>query len=259
MAVTGSGKIALWEGGSLWLVTASRETTETGAHSHHAIQITFQLDGLIEIESNGENVSGPVVAVASDTSHLLRASGAAAALLFIEPESIAGRSLAQGLFRQNTVVSLKGERAISYIDELKRCIDDPDNQSDLVKLGQKIVADFAAATVPAKPDHRVRAMIDYARDRLEDRVTLPDAAAHINLSDSRARHLFAAHTGLPFKTYILWLRMERAVQLYAAGSSLTEAAHQAGFADSAHFSRTFRRTFGLAASALRLEAIASPD
>jgi AraC family transcriptional regulator len=48
------------------------------------------------------------------------------------------------------------------------------------------------------------------------------------------------------------LRIERAVQLYAGGRSLTEAAHQAGFADSAHFSRTFRRTFGLPAAALRL-------
>ena len=45
---------------------------------------------------------------------------------------------------------------------------------------------------------------------------------------------------------------ERAVALYAAGSSLTQAAHEAGFADSAHLSRTFRRTFGLPAAGLRL-------
>lgn len=32
------------------------------------------------------------------------------------------------------------------------------------------------------------------------------------------------------------------------GSSLTEAAHVAGFADSAHLSRTFRSMFGIAPS-----------
>ena len=36
--------------------------------------------------------------------------------------------------------------------------------------------------------------------------------------------------------------------------SLPEAAHAAGFADSAHFSRTFLRMFGLPAAALELVA-----
>ncbi|QGN56315.1 helix-turn-helix domain-containing protein [Novosphingobium sp. Gsoil 351] len=95
-------------------------------------------------------------------------------------------------------------------------------------------------------------MIDYARNHLDGSITLPTAARLAQLSDDRARHLFVKHTGLPFKTFVLWLRLERAVAKYAGGSSLTEAAHDAGFADSAHLSRTFRRTFGLPAAALRL-------
>jgi AraC family transcriptional regulator len=63
-------------------------------------------------------------------------------------------------------------------------------------------------------------------------------------------HLFVEQTGLPFRTYLLWLRLTKAVESMAAGASLTEAAHEAGFADSAHFSRTFRRMFGVAAAAL---------
>lgn len=50
----------------------------------------------------------------------------------------------------------------------------------------------------------------------------------------------------------LWLRLQRAVELFAAGTPLTEAAHAAGFADSAHLSRTFRRMFGIAAATLRV-------
>ena len=41
------------------------------------------------------------------------------------------------------------------------------------------------------------------------------------------------------------------VRVVAGGASLTAAAHEAGFADSAHFSRTFRRMFGVAAAALK--------
>jgi AraC-like DNA-binding protein len=44
----------------------------------------------------------------------------------------------------------------------------------------------------------------------------------------------------------------RAVDRMAAGDSLTAAAHHAGFSDSAHFSRTFHRMFGLPAAWLEL-------
>ncbi len=122
----------------------------------------------------------------------------------------------------------------------------------MIRLGRKILGSLPAADDDALPDPRALAMIDYARTHLDDGVTLPAAAADVGLSASRARHLFVAHTGLPFKAYMRWLRLAQAVSLYATGRSLTEAAHDAGFADSAHFSRTFKRTFGLPAATLRL-------
>ena len=79
-----------------------------------------------------------------------------------------------------------------------------------------------------------------------------DGAALVGLSPGRTRHLFVQQTGLPFRTYLLWLRLNRAVELYAGGASLTEAAHAAGFSDSAHLSRTFHRMFGIAAASLRV-------
>ena len=59
-------------------------------------------------------------------------------------------------------------------------------------------------------------------------------------------------TGLPFRTYVLWLRVVRAVDAHTKGASLTEAAQEAGFADSAHLSRTFKRMFGLPAASLEM-------
>jgi AraC-like DNA-binding protein len=63
---------------------------------------------------------------------------------------------------------------------------------------------------------------------------------------------------LAFGTYLLWLRLVKAVQAYSDGGSLTETAHTAGFSDSAHVSRIFRRTFGLPATTVtRAQTVAN--
>ena len=101
------------------------------------------------------------------------------------------------------------------------------------------------------PDERIQRIIDYASHNLEEQLSLEQASRGIHLSPSRLRHLFVEQTGLAFKTYLLWLRLVKAVETYSdEGCSLTEAAHLAGFSDSAHFSRVFRRTFGLPATTL---------
>jgi AraC-like DNA-binding protein len=79
---------------------------------------------------------------------------------------------------------------------------------------------------------------------------LQDAAALACLSPSRFRARFDAEVGLPFRRYRLWRRMAAVMRTIAAGGSLTEAAHAAGFSSSAHLSSTFRRMFGLTASDL---------
>ncbi|MEM1416087.1 MAG: AraC family transcriptional regulator [Myxococcota bacterium] len=102
---------------------------------------------------------------------------------------------------------------------------------------------------PAPPAHVARTVRALEQDpgrfpRVEA------AAAHAGLSASRFQHVFRAATGMPFRRYRLWRRMALAVATIARGRTLTEAAHDAGFAGSAHFSAAFRDMFGLPPSAL---------
>ncbi|MDB5673863.1 MAG: hypothetical protein JWM65_845 [Sphingomonas bacterium] len=241
----------VWEGASLWMLASEHDAADVQPHAHHAIQITFGLEGVFELCADGICLSGPIAAIDSDTRHTFRGSGAVA-FLFVAPESAAGIALAATFFRQGPLAPLTGRAVKDALEALRHSFQSEPGAEALRDLGRKIVAALAIGAGAVRPDRRVLGMIGYAAGNLEDRITLPAAADHIHLSPSRARHLFVAHTGLPFKAYVLWLRLERAVQLYADGASLTEAAHQAGFADSAHLSRTFRRTFGLPAAALRL-------
>jgi AraC-like DNA-binding protein len=130
----------------------------------------------------------------------------------------------------------------------------PDRSDEsLIEVGRALLAQLAPGSErDERPEARVRKMSAWAAERLDTPLSLVDVAAHVGLSSGRARHLFVEQTGLPFRTYLLWLRLMRAVELHSAGSSLTDAAHGAGFSDSSHFSRTFRRMFGIVADSLRV-------
>jgi AraC-like DNA-binding protein len=60
--------------------------------------------------------------------------------------------------------------------------------------------------------------------------------------------VFTRQVGAPFRRYRAWNRMRMAISQVVEGANLTEAAHAAGFSDSAHFSHDYRRTFGAAPS-----------
>jgi AraC-like DNA-binding protein len=254
MRIAGRGEIEIWDGASLWLLEAAGESAGTDRHSHHAIQITLCLNGSFELRSGNEREIGPAVAVAADADHIFGATGRAA-FLFVEPESAAGIAIAGSLFRDNRLAIIPEHKITHHIETLNRRFDSTaDQEPKLADLGRTMVAELAGGGSPPALDRRVLAMMAYANANLDNAVTLSDAVADIGLSPSRLRHLFAEQTGLPFKTYVLWLRIRKAVEAYARGESLTAAAHEAGFADSAHFSRTFRRTFGLPAAALRVNS-----
>jgi AraC-like DNA-binding protein len=58
-------------------------------------------------------------------------------------------------------------------------------------------------------------------------------------------HVFTTSLGIPIRPYLLRLRVQQAAGAIAAGRTVTEAAHVAGFADAPHLTRTFRRVFGI--------------
>jgi AraC-like DNA-binding protein len=70
-------------------------------------------------------------------------------------------------------------------------------------------------------------------------------ARELGLSRSALARRFVRATGMNPRAYRLWSRLKRGLRHVASGHNLTAAAHAAGFADAAHFTRTFRQHFGL--------------
>lgn len=240
-----------WPGGAAWLVNAlpaPDRAQSTDVHAHHAIQLVVNLGGWFTLSSpDGPPASGDVVAVAADAPHRFRSEGLTA-ILFVEPESRIGRAIDRRLFQGAPIVPAPPPSP-RILQRLVACRED---QCDLEPAARALFADLAADATADPVDARIAHVIAWAGEQLEGPVSLTEAADEIGLSPGRLRHLFVAQTGLPFKTYLLWLRLNRAVACRVAGASLTQAAHEAGFADSAHFSRTFRRMFGVQPATVRL-------
>lgn len=247
MAIRAYGRMVFWEGASLWLFgtkPGEGKFPKTEFHAHHAVQITLAVRGSFTLETRERFIEGRAAAVAPDTEHAFQGDGAVVHL-FVDPDSRDGRDLQTALFA--------GEPLVTLSDIELASLESTRSDKALIDAGRDLLARLTPATNrDSRPELRVRKMSAWAAERLENPVTLEEAAAHVGLSTGRARHLFVEGTGMPFKTYVLWLRLMRAVEMHSAGASLTAAAHGAGFSDSSHLSRTFKRMFGIAADSLRM-------
>jgi AraC-like DNA-binding protein len=81
-------------------------------------------------------------------------------------------------------------------------------------------------------------------------MSLEKAAALVHLSPGRFAHLFKEQLGLPFRRYVLWRKLNRAMLEIGRQSTMADAAHASDFADAAHLTRTFHQMFGLAPSVM---------
>ena len=245
---SGRARLAMGRGVSVWLLDAPEGFGEAGFHAHHAVQLTLCLRGELRLVTRGSAFASSVLGVAADAAHRIEARGLLV-FVFVEPESAMGRSLRRALFGAADLVeipSLAEPAPEGWEAMFARTIPD----EALLAAGRALVAKLVAVPEAPRADPRIDRIIDHAAEHFGPSLGAAAAASGVYLSPSRLRHLFVEQTGLAYKTYLLWLRMNKALEAYSGGLTLTEAAHSAGFADSAHFSRVFKRTFGSPATTL---------
>lgn len=123
----------------------------------------------------------------------------------------------------------------------------PGGAAELERVLAKALEAYAQAPTL---DVRVRQTITRVQEDLTQNRPLPDLAAAVALSSSRLQHLFLAETGVPLRRFRTWTRFRRALERVAVGASFTEAALEAGFASSTHFSHAFKAMFGVSAASV---------
>lgn len=92
---------------------------------------------------------------------------------------------------------------------------------------------------------------EFLQAHLADPVHLHQLAELCDLTPTQFQRHFKATVGMTPYAWFTRLRLEQALKLLKRNVSSTEVAHQVGFYDQAHFSKSFKQTYGLTPSQVR--------
>src|SRR3982750_4779041 len=107
-------------------------------------------------------------------------------------------------------------------------------------------------------DGRITWIVAHMQRHLAEPMSVGELAARVNLSQSRFRALFTAHTGLGPAQYLQWLRLRRArLLLERTFLTVKEVMGLVGYNDPSHFARDFRRQHGAPPTAFRGRGLTS--
>jgi AraC-like DNA-binding protein len=220
---------------------------KAAAHSHHSVQLVMALRGSFRVRGGAgkawERCSA--VWVRPDARHEVDARGTPLLIAFISAESAMGAALSELI--NGEIARVPARRVGRWRAVLGRT---PNESRAEQWLSEFLVEPRRAVAIHPG----VRRVLRQLQDPVAplDDLSLKALARIAGLSPSRFMHAFTQSVGVPVRPYILWLRLQRAACDLKDGISVTNAAHRAGFADSAHLSRTFRRMLGATPSDLAL-------
>ena len=248
--VLGVGDFVAWDGGCMLI---GRAHAATGVHSHYATQLSFGEQAGIRFRPGEKDdwtaYDGAVIA--SRQPHAMDATPVGmSATMLIEQETPPGRAL-EARFGAEGISLVTRDTITETAARLFATWQVHAAGEETVKAAKEALA---AVTGESRSvvvsDERVLRAISFINRSLAGPLTLEAVASEAFLSPTRFRHLFVEQTGTAFRPYVLWRRFLRSWTLIREGAPISTAAHEAGFADAAHLTRTSQRMFGFAPSAL---------
>ena len=230
--------IILWPERALVLSRLGR----VALHAHHASALLLAVDGGFGFRAHGDMSWQRVrrMWISAGCLHELDCGRTAVATLFLAP----GRLDHDAFCRRHEISPLAPYDGLAGWSHL------PLRELWEGELTQGEIETWLRSLVGDKPSRfcwegRVERVAQRIREQVDLGFTLETLARDARLSPSRLAHLFRVRAGLTPQQLRLWYRMHAVGKEVARGRLLTAAAHTAGFVDSAHLSRSFRKLFGL--------------
>jgi AraC-like DNA-binding protein len=211
------------------------------AGHHYSIVVEISLGGVYSCSLRKELITGCTGFIANQ--HISHACINAHALVcFISPDSHCGRGLLHRL----------GGKPYELLHELSPL------PSDDVSLSTAALAPYVYGFIDGLAGrHRRHAhhknlqiILTYIALHLSEQINSALLGQMLHLSAERVRHMFEECTGVTLSQYILWERIRAVLRAVTEGDTFYEAAIRAGFTHHSHFSRIFKRIFGMSPTVL---------
>jgi AraC-like DNA-binding protein len=219
----------------------------TAGHRHHCVQLVMAMRGNLMIRGKSSDpwMRCGAALVRPDAAHEVDARDTTVVIGFVDSESELGAALGDRI-----------EGGISCIPETQvaRWRMALGRTPTEARVERCVRTDLLHRRRPVKIHPGVGLVVKHLRENLgiSDDFSLRTLARISGLSQSRFMHVFTQSMGVPLRPYVLWLRLQRACCDLMAGTTVTAAAHSAGFSDAAHLTRTFRRMLGMTPTDLAL-------
>lgn len=220
-------------------------------HRHYALQISITVNGYFMVtDAANYDKSYTQCFINSNVPHQFR-SNETCLIILINPLSTLGHQLFKK-YNHNEIIN-PGEDlhqlSIFLSDYLKQNC----NFHELIDNIKKYLEQLKCTCESENhfSDERIYRTIQYLEQHFDRIISLEEMSKFCHLSQTRFLHLFKEKTNLNFRRYQLWNKLIKSLP-YIKTQSITETAHQFGFTDSSHYTRTFKETFGLSPKILKL-------
>jgi AraC family transcriptional regulator len=226
------------------LALAFAREHHSSLHAHQALQITIGLDGAFGLELSDESgdmqcYETEFVCIPPQQTHRIISYDRALAYLYVDTSPVA-----YAQWRARGGAPLASDKA--FLEDLRRLLRTQDgDREEIRRLAYRWYSHALPGLLDIEPeDQRIRQAIRAIGEDPLDTLNYSALARMVHLSPSRFASLFREQTGLPVRNYVLWRRLVHVFEHLERGDSITEAAHNAGFSDTAHLSRSFHRICG---------------
>ena len=230
------------------------EGGNTSPHRHTVAQIIVSLDGELRVRHHEREpfIGCAAMLIPPNAPHHFADAGPTALMVWFDPATAVARAIRA--WSPERMILLTSDEALQKLPPLPTNIQHCGKATALLETVSRALLPNLDTLPPL--DKRVAATIDAMRQlpSIGEARPLDTLAGNVHLSPSRLRHLFRSEIGVSIQQYWIGQRLLRSIQRWNQTISLTHIAHDAGFADLAHFSRAFRSSFGLTPAVTRKDS-----